>query len=300
MERIIQAALALASFVAITGCGGGGNSYNIDAGPGTDTDTDADTDVDSDVDSDSDTDSDTDTDVDTDSDTDTDTDSDSDTDSDTDTDTDSDTDTDTDTDTDSDSDTGSDTETDTFVALCSGEGVWLDEGWWFDFLPDYPGGDLTWPGTRCWQDPPAPTTMNWDDAMTYCDGLELAGYDDWTLPTINHLRFLGRPNTVECASCGLIDPGDLAELDTVDCEPCIPVFGGPGAGGCYWPAELAEIGCDTPAYWSSSESWNNPDWKAWVWLFSGNYPGAASSIDGTVPAWWKSNPAAVRCVRVLE
>jgi hypothetical protein len=297
MKRsIIQAALVVASLAAITGCGGGGGGYNIDAGPGTDSDTDSDVDTDTDTDSDSDVDTDTDTDTDTDADSDTDTDVDTDTDSDTDTDTD----TDSDTDSDGDTDTGSDTETDTFVALCSGPGVWLDEGWWTDPDSDseIDSGDFGWPGTRCWEDPPAPTTMNWDAAVAYCDDLVLAGYDDWVLPNVNELQALGRPNTWDCAGCGLHDPSDLTELDTVDCEPCIPTFGGPGAGGCYWPPELAEVGCDTPNYWSSSELFAS-DWKAWMWLFYGNYPGATDFPDDTVPCPWKTSLAAVRCVRPL-
>jgi len=34
-----------------------------------------------------------------------------------------------------------------------------------------------------WQSPGAPTTMSQSDASAYCEGLGLAGHDDWRLPT---------------------------------------------------------------------------------------------------------------------
>ncbi len=41
-----------------------------------------------------------------------------------------------------------------------------------------------------WQDDTVvkTTTRNWADAITYCEGLSVGGYDDWRLPNQNELR----------------------------------------------------------------------------------------------------------------
>jgi len=41
-----------------------------------------------------------------------------------------------------------------------------------------------------WQQATAPNTYNWDQAISYCSGLSLAGYTDWRLPTLDELRTL--------------------------------------------------------------------------------------------------------------
>ena len=41
-----------------------------------------------------------------------------------------------------------------------------------------------------WQKDTAPGTYTWEQALSYCAGLTLAGYDDWRLPTIMELTFL--------------------------------------------------------------------------------------------------------------
>ncbi len=38
-----------------------------------------------------------------------------------------------------------------------------------------------------WQQTPAGNSLSWDEANEYCDSLELAGYDDWRMPTLKEL-----------------------------------------------------------------------------------------------------------------
>ena len=41
-----------------------------------------------------------------------------------------------------------------------------------------------------WQEATAPGTYTWDQAISYCAGLDLGGYSDWRLPTIQELSTL--------------------------------------------------------------------------------------------------------------
>jgi len=41
-----------------------------------------------------------------------------------------------------------------------------------------------------WQQDGPEQTMNWQQALAYCEGLSLAGHDDWRLPNINELQSL--------------------------------------------------------------------------------------------------------------
>ncbi len=47
------------------------------------------------------------------------------------------------------------------------------------------GTDTTVDDVTCleWQKTPPSTNLTWQDALDYCDGLTLAGHDDWRLPT---------------------------------------------------------------------------------------------------------------------
>jgi hypothetical protein len=106
------------------------------------------------------------TDADSDADTDADSDADTDADSDADTDADADSDSDSDADTDADADSDSDTDTDTAT-----------------FFPqDCAGGRYDSVRDLCWQYPPPDETLDWENAVDYCDDLDLAGHTDWTLP----------------------------------------------------------------------------------------------------------------------
>ena len=41
-----------------------------------------------------------------------------------------------------------------------------------------------------WQQPYDPNDRTWTDALAYCEGLSLAGYDDWRLPSYKELLTL--------------------------------------------------------------------------------------------------------------
>ena len=52
------------------------------------------------------------------------------------------------------------------------------------------GGTVTDTATGLmWQQDEA-GLMNWETALSYCENLQLAGYDDWRLPNINELQSL--------------------------------------------------------------------------------------------------------------
>ena len=104
----------------------------------------------------------------------------------------------------------------------------------------------------CWQDPPEETTRNWDDAMAYCDGLDVAGHDDWHLPSINELRSLvrGCPPTETGGTCTATDTCLDHACWNLPCSGC-PYERGPGSAGAYWPAELRAPPELDNWYWSS-------------------------------------------------
>lgn len=79
---------------------------------------------------------------------------------------DSDADSDSDTDSDSDSDTDSDTDAD---------------------VDDCEGGRYDQLTGLCWQHPKASETYEWQEAIDYCEGLDLAGHTDWYLPSRDNL-----------------------------------------------------------------------------------------------------------------
>jgi hypothetical protein len=194
-----------------------------------------------------------------------------DTDTDTDTDTDSDTDTDTDTDADSDTmaDAGGDTDSET-----EGDG----------------GAGVEWcDGTSglCWEDPPIDDAeVDWEAALSYCDGLAIDGHDDWRLPTISELRTIirGCDGTETGGACGVTDSCfDIDACWDSECLSCANLSG-PGEGGCDWPAAL-EGACT--GYWSSSDVPPPESYYAWFVFF---YNGAVAHHD-------KGHGIHARCVR---
>ena len=143
----------------------------------------------------------------------------------------------------------------------------------------------TWTDTSSgltWQNPPAESTMTWQNAMDYCESLTLDG-GGWRLPTISELRSLirGCPATQTGGSCGVDD-----ECLSSSCwsSPCSGSTVGEGPDeGCYWPVE-AEGPCSW--YWSSSSREDFDDY-AWYVGFS----------PGSVVYDYKVSGYYVRCVR---
>jgi hypothetical protein len=105
------------------------------------------------------------------------------------------------------------------------------------------GGMLDPETGLCWQVPWAEERMLWLDAIDYCDGLELAGYDDWYLPDIEELITLIR-------GCANTEPGGVCEASVeVSCYDwcddyklfeCAFNSVGPGLNGCFWDEAMGE------------------------------------------------------------
>ena len=112
-----------------------------------------------------------------------------------------------------------------------------------------PDGDTATSGLT-WQNPPADSSMEWQDAIDYCNDLSLDGHSDWRLPTISELLSLirGCSATESDGTCN-IDVGDCLEWSCRD-DSCDGCSSGEGpANGCYWPDNI-EGSCSW--YWSSS------------------------------------------------
>ncbi|MCD6534924.1 MAG: DUF1566 domain-containing protein [Deltaproteobacteria bacterium] len=128
-------------------------------------------------------------------------------------------------------------------------------------LIDNGDGTVTDPNTNLmWQQSDGPM-INWQQALNYCENLELAAYDDWRLPDRNEIQSL---------------------MDYGKCEPCLDEFCFPGQNSNY--------------YWSSTSDFDN-DHLAWeANFFTGSvFAGKLMAINSKED---ERNP--VRAVRLVQ
>jgi hypothetical protein len=127
----------------------------------------------------------------------------------------------------------------------------------------------TWTDTSTclmWQDPLFADRRAWTDAVAACETLDLAGYDDWRLPTLDELRSLARgcPATVTGGACAVTDDclGSCCWSDA--CQGCAELSGF-GPGGCY---RLSNLNGDCMTTWTSSVVPDMPE-EVWTVGFAG-------------------------------
>ncbi len=157
-----------------------------------------------------------------------------------------------------DSDADGDTDSDTDNDACFASGNWYD-----------PATEL------CWQNPPSGDEVTWQEAIDYCDALELGGYSDWRLPMIQELISLIRgcvsgteTGDLSTSECGVTDPDCLGFECWDACDYCDSLTGpDDDPDGCYWVLELEGL-CDL--YWSSSSSVYDVDYPWLVYFNNGN------------------------------
>jgi beta propeller repeat protein len=128
---------------------------------------------------------------------------------------------------------------------------------------DCAGGRLDEAGGLCWQHPNS-CCHEWQEARDYCESLELAGHDDWYLPSREEIVGL-------LGGCD----SDVAAGQAGFCDPCSE------SGTC-----SGLFGADLNAYWSSSQEVPGSD-QAWSFYFD----------TGTVAQWYTQCAMVVRCVR---
>ena len=123
------------------------------------------------------------------------------------------------------------------------------------------------------------STMDWENAGSYCENLTEGGYDDWRLPNIDELRTLIQEceGTQTGGSCGVTE-SCLSSSDCFSSDACLSCSSDSTGGH----SKFGEIG----NLWSSSTRSDNTD-VAWGVIFE----------IGTVIGYTKSDDIYVRCVR---
>ena len=98
--------------------------------------------------------------------------------------------------------------------------------------------------------------LNLYQAIEFCENLELEGFDDWRVPTIDELRTIiqGCSDTEPGGDCSATDDCVDVGDDVEDCmnDACwgCSEGNGPAEYGCYWSTEF--LGTCYYSYWSST------------------------------------------------
>ena len=130
-----------------------------------------------------------------------------------------------------------------------------------------------------WERDSGDTGRAWQDSIDFCDGLDLAGVDDWRIPTISELRTIVRdcPGTESDGDCGVTDECAGYTCHDDACDAC-------KSGFCHWDTALLGE-CDV-SHWSGTGV-SDSDTTAW---FVGFYNGGLVNDQ-------KDHESYVRCVR---
>jgi len=112
-----------------------------------------------------------------------------------------------------------------------------------------------------WEEPIEKEFKKWNEAVAYCENLQLDNHDDWRLPTISELRTLirGCPSTEPGGICGISDSclSTTCEVNR-SCMSCDSL-------SSYLPNNMEKVGA---SHWSSSKTTNHED-KIWLLGFFG-------------------------------
>jgi len=141
-----------------------------------------------------------------------------------------------------------------------------------------------------WQVTPTGGYMSWDEAISHCDNLKIAG-GGWRLPTISELRSLirGCEETMIGGACKVSDDCTDWSCNDDNCDGCANLQGS-GVDGAYWPTGVQ--GDYGHFYYSSTPvlGYGSYDYIGWVVEFAhGYFSYAPYGPDGNY-AW-------ARCVR---
>ena len=143
-----------------------------------------------------------------------------------------------------------------------------------------------------WEATPKDKHIKWYEADAYCKGLEIDGYKNWRIPTIDELRSLirGCEYTVVGGDCKVGSSCTSASCgDPDECREGCPEGEGPGTDDCYWTAAWIKGACNKGSYWSSTLV---SDQAATVWVI--RFDTGAIRTDSKN---WRNY---VRCVRDAE